>query len=251
MSKQIDEHDALQAYYRKPDVVNVYVERRTAEPFNGFLHRAQVDFISAALRERAPRRTLEIAPGPARFTTDIELPPNLVMLDASAQMLAVARQRMQSLSRPCQCLQGDAFQLPFPDHRFDFVYVLKLIRHFQLEDRQRLYAEIRRVLAPGGGFVIDGQNRRVSLPHRQEKGLDRYPIYDVLYDDLSEFTQELEHAGFTIRRTAGIARHFKLQRRLNQLRRIGLDGVGRKLIELVEHVPGGLPSTWMVFAEAR
>ena len=246
----IDEVDALQAYYRNPDVVQAYVARRTAEPFNGFLHRAQVSFLNGALRECAPRRALEIAPGPARFTTDIELPTRLTLLDASAEMLALARQRLQARSRACECLQGDAFRLPFADGAFDFVYVLKLIRHFQLADRERLYGEIRRVLGPGGAFVLDAQNRAVSLPHRVARGLDRYPIYDVLYE-LPELIAELERAGFAVRRTAGIAHHFALQRRLNRLRRVGLHAAARRLIALAEHLPGGVPSTWMVLAEVR
>lgn len=250
MSKPIDESEALQAYYRDPDVVHAYVRRRTAEPFNGFLHRAQVTFLNAALRDCAPRRALEIAPGPARLTTDIDLPRNLVMLDASAEMLAVARTRMRARYRPCQCLQGDAFRLPFADGRFDFVYVLKLIRHFQRADRERLYREIRRVLAADGAFVLDAQNRSVSLPHRAQKGLERYPIFDVLYE-LPELIEELERAGFAVRRTEGIAHHFHLQRTLNRLRRVGLHGAARRLIELVERIPGGAPSTWMVLAQVR
>ena len=86
----------------------------------------------------------------------------------------------------------------------------------------RLYAEIQRVLGPGGALVMDGQNRAVSLPHRQAKGVDRYRIYDVLYD-APELVHELEGAGFTVCRMGGIARHFGTQRQLNRcLHRVGM-----------------------------
>lgn len=248
--KPLDQSADLQAYYRDPAVVNAYLERRTAQPFNGFLHRSQVRFLNDALRERRPQRALEIAPGPARLTAELDPAPPLVVLDASAQMLAVARQRLQVREQPCAFLQGDAFRLPFADHSFDFVYVLKLIRHFQAADRMRLYAEIRRVLDPAGALVLDAQNRAVSLPHREQKGVEHYRIYDVLYD-FPELVRELEVAGFAIRRVDGIARHFPMQRRLNQLRHLGLGHMARRLIRFVEHLPGGVPSTWMVLAEVR
>lgn len=247
--KPLDQPQDLQAYYRDQDVVDTYLDRRTAQPFNGFLHASQVAFINAALRERRPSRVLEIAPGPGRLTADVD-PLPIVALDSSAAMLSVARQRLRAKNRQCDLLQGDAFRLPFATGSFDFVYSLKLIRHFQIADRMRLYGEIRRVLAPGGMFVLDGQNRAVSLPHRMAKGVDSYRIYDVLYD-APELTDELERAGFGVRRMGGIARHFRVQRHLNRLRRVGLGGVARGLIDLIERLPGGAPSTWMVLAEVR
>lgn len=247
--KPLDQPHDLQAYYRDPHVVDTYLDRRTAQPFNGFLHASQVAFINGALRERRPSRVLEIAPGPGRLTADVD-PLPIVALDASAAMLSVARERLRAKNRPCVLLQGDAFRLPFAAASFDFVYSLKLIRHFQIEDRLRLYGEIRRVLAPDGVFVLDVQNRAVSLPHRLAKGVDSYRIYDVLYD-APELTRELETAGFGVRRMGGIARHFGVQRYLNRLRRIGLSGVARRLISVIERLPGGAPSTWMVLAEVR
>lgn len=248
--KPLDQSADLQAYYRDPEIARTYLTRRTAQPFNGFLHGAQVACLNAALRERQPGRLLEIAPGPARLTAELEAGPQLVVLDASAAMLSLARERLRARQRACTFLQGDAFRLPFADGRFDFVFTLKLIRHFQLADRMRLYAEIRRVLGRGGAFALDAQNRAVSLPHRLKRGVERYRIYDVLYD-LPELIAELEDAGFRIRRVDGIARHFRLQRTMNRLRHVGLATAARRAIGLVERLPGGSPSTWMVLAEVR
>ncbi len=247
--KPLDQPDDLQAYYRDTDVVDEYLVKRTAQPFNGFLHASQVAFLNEVLRERRPSRVLEIAPGPGRLTADLD-PLPIIALDTSAAMLSMARERLRARNRPCVLLQGDAFRLPFAAGSFDFVYSLKLIRHFQVEDRMRLYGEIRRVLGPGGAFVLDAQNRAVSLPHRVAQGMDSYRIYDVLYD-APEVTSELETAGFGVCRMDGIARHFVLQRYLNRLRRLGLTGAARRLISLIERLPGGAPSTWMVLAEVR
>lgn len=249
MTRLLDQHDELQAYYRDDRVVDVYIERRTAQPFNGHLHASQVRFLNQVLRDRRPRRLLEIAPGPARLTAELETDCPVVALDASAQMLAVARRRLRARARRCALLQGDAFQLPFADGTFDFIFSLKLIRHFQLDDRRRLYAEIRRVLAPGGGFVLDAQNRGVSLPHRQAKGVESYRIHDVLYEG-TELVDELAGSGFRVVRMDGMLRHFAVQRALNRLRRVGLASPARLAIALIDRIPGGTPSTWMVLNEA-
>ena len=82
---------------------------------------------------------------------------------------------------------------------------------------------MRRTLRPGGALVIDAQNRAVSLPHRQRKGLDRYPVFDALYAH-EELVGEIEAAGFRLAHTAGLIRHFGLQSRLNRLRHHGLSG---------------------------
>jgi ubiquinone/menaquinone biosynthesis C-methylase UbiE len=144
--------------------------------------------------------------------------------------------------------RGDAFRLPFSDGTFDFVYTLKFVRHFQLEDRRRLYTEIRRVMTPNGVFVLDAQNRAISLPHRQRKGIDTYRIYDVLYDR-EELLAELEGEGFRVARISGMVNHFRVQQSLNRLRRLGLASVARLLIEAIENLPTKNPSTWMLLNE--
>jgi hypothetical protein len=63
----------IQAYYRDAAVVRAYIERRTAQPLNGLLHRRQVTFLNDILRERQPARVLEVAPAPARLTAELDL----------------------------------------------------------------------------------------------------------------------------------------------------------------------------------
>jgi ubiquinone/menaquinone biosynthesis C-methylase UbiE len=224
------------------------LRRRTAQPLNGLLHRSQVAFLNRAIRERQPKRVLEIAPGPARLTAELEYRGPGVAIDASPAMLATARSRLRRCGMDWLISRGDAFCLPFREDAFDFVYTLKFVRHFQLQDRRRLYAEIRRVLTPNGVFVLDAQNRAISLPHRQRKGLDTYRIYDVLYDR-EELVAELESAGFRVARITGMINHFRAQQGLNRLRRIGLAGVARSLIGAIERVPTRNPSTWMLLNE--
>jgi ubiquinone/menaquinone biosynthesis C-methylase UbiE len=247
--KPVDQPEGLRAYYRKHDVVAQYLRRRTAQPLNGYLHAAQVRFLNDVIRQRAPRQILEIAPGPARLTAELDFNGRGVAIDTSPAMLAAARERLRERGREWTLMRSDAFALPFSDACFDTVYTFKFIRHFAAADRHRLYAEIRRVLAPRGAFLLDAQNRAVSLPHRRRKGLERYPIYDVLYD-LDELSAEIKEAGFEVRRIEGVLYHFPLQARLNRLRRVGLGQAARLLIALLDQVPGRTPSTWMVLSES-
>lgn len=240
--------EEIQAYYRDPAVVGAYIERRTAQPLNGVLHRCQVRFLNRVLGERRPRRVLEVAPGPARLTAELAGVREGIAVDGSPEMLAAARCRLAQAGVPWLVVRGDAFALPVADASVDLALAIRFVRRFSPDVRPRLYAEIRRTLSPGGAMVIDAQNRAVSLPHRQRKGLDRYPVFDALYDR-QELVGELEAAGFRVVRLAGMIQHFGVQSRLNRLRRIGLDALARGMIGLVEYLPGRAPSTWMVLAE--
>lgn len=243
--KPLDRQDELQKYYQDQRVVDEYLRRRTAQPLNNLLHRSQVGFLNSVLRDHKPARVLEIAPGPARLTAELDFGGSVVAMDYSPAMLRTARARLRERGRGWSVLRGDAFTLPFAPGSFDMVFTLKFVRHFQPEDRQRLYREIRRVLRPGGFFVLDGQNRAISLPHREKKGLERYPIYDVLYDR-DEMIREFEAADFRVLRVDGMVNHFALQQQLNRLRRVGLAAVASALIRAAEYVPTRNPSTWMV-----
>jgi ubiquinone/menaquinone biosynthesis C-methylase UbiE len=248
--RPLDQSEELQAFYQDREVVNSYLKRRTAQPLNGVLHRGQVAFLNRVVAERRPSRVLEIAPGPARLTAELEFAGRGLAVDASPQMLAVARDRLRGRPGEWLTARGDAFRLPVADRSVDLVYTTKFVRHFQRDDRARLYAQIRRVLRPGGAFVMDAQNRAISQPHREQKGLEKYPIYDVLYD-LPELVDELEAEQLHVTRVGGLVKHFAVQSRLNRLRHVGLTALASALVRAVELLPSGAPSTWMVLCEVR
>jgi SAM-dependent methyltransferase len=224
------------------------MRKRTTQPLNGFLHQRQVAFLNRGVATRSLGRVLEIACGPGRLTAEMENVSQGVAVDFSPSMLQVARQRTNAGSRGWEFLRSDAFVLPFRSSSFDGAYTLRFVRHFQPEDRHRLYAEIGRVLRPGGIFMLDALNREVSLPHRKARGVDSYRIYDVLYDR-DELVAELEQAGFRVVAVEGILKQFGLQRPLNRLRRVRLGALARLMIAALEKLPGDKPETWMVMCE--
>ncbi|HVM95453.1 MAG TPA: class I SAM-dependent methyltransferase [Candidatus Acidoferrales bacterium] len=245
----IDHPDDLKTYYQDRSVVDAYMHRRTAQPLNGLLHRRQVEFLNQNIAARLPRAVLEIACGPGRLTTAVHGVPFGVAVDASLPMLETARQRLNGGTDRWSFLRTDAFVLPFSDASFDVAYTLRFIRHFQAEDRQRLYREVQRILRPNGAFIVDALNRQVSLPSRVRKGLETYKIYDVLYDR-DGLVSELDGAGFRVLAVEGMLKHFPWQQRLNRLR-FRLGGLARLLIEGLEQLPGNRPSTWMVLCEKK
>lgn len=54
--------------------------------------------------------------------------------------------------------QGDATRLEFADGAFDFVYSYHVLEH--IPDHAKALAEMQRVLAKGGGYLIGTPNRR-------------------------------------------------------------------------------------------
>ena len=212
----------IQAYYRDPAVVGAYIARRTAQPFNGFLHASQVAFINRALRERHPQsragdRARAGAPDRRASTRCRWHRRRRQRRDAGAGARGVCA---RAIARAA-CCRATRSACRSPSRSFDFVCILKLRPPFP--DR-RPHAPVRRDSPRPRARRRAGDRRAES--RRQPaapsgKGVDRYRIYDALYD-APELVHELESAGFTVCRMGGIARHFGMQRQLNRLRRLGL-----------------------------
>lgn len=234
----------IKEYYQDAEVVGDYLRRRTTQPLGAIMHREQVAFLNAVIAERAPRRLLEVAPGPARLSAELRPVPMAVAAEFSPGMIATARARVRQAGLPWSFVRADAFSLPLAADTFDLAFTLRFVRHFSLEDRARLYGEFRRVLRPGGALILDAQNLAV----RDAGHVQRHAVYDELYTPES-LARELEQHGFRLARLQGVITHHHLQRRLNRLRALGLASVARALIAALERVPSRNPSTWMVLSE--
>jgi ubiquinone/menaquinone biosynthesis C-methylase UbiE len=115
---------------------------------------------------------LEVAPGPGRITRDVAPAGELVCLEYNEGMIAEGR---RCCGEHVRWVQGNAFELPFGEGEFGFAYSFRFVRHFHRADRDRLYAQLRRVLEPGGWLVMDAVNARVSAPIR-DANPEAYPI---------------------------------------------------------------------------
>jgi ubiquinone/menaquinone biosynthesis C-methylase UbiE len=242
--------DDIKSFYNNPDVVENYLERRTAQPLNSVLHERQATFLKQAIESCSVLHVLDLAPGPARLSTELNSLPLAVAMDFSPNMLDEARRRMMAQGKKWHLVQGDGYHIPFAAESFDLIYSVRFIRRFDRQQRDKLYAEIKRALRPDGFFIMDAQNRLVALPHRMSRGLEKYPIYDELFLR-HELIGELEENGFQVKQMEGMIRRCALQRWLNRLRRYGLSSLARMIIRALEHTNDRNPSTWMVLCQKR
>ena len=199
--------DDIKEAYRGDKTSGGYVTERFASELNRILHERQVDAINAVIRSIKPRRVLDIAPGPGRLTRDLDLVGMTVCLEYNEGMIEHGR---MACNGKATWIRGDGFHLPFAP-AFDLIYCFRFIRHFHHEDRKRLYAEIKRVLRPGGYFIVDAVNDSISRPLR-EAHPENYPIYDKLFRR-EELYAELTNAGFEPTELLPVQKHYDWQYR--------------------------------------
>jgi sarcosine/dimethylglycine N-methyltransferase len=107
-------------------------------------------------RIRAEHRVLDIGAGlagPARLLAST-LGCRVACLELSSDYCAgaVLLNRLTGLEGQIEVHQGSALELPFPDESFDAVWMQNV--GMNIADKRKLYAEIHRVLKPGGRFAF-------------------------------------------------------------------------------------------------
>lgn len=115
--------------------------------------------VCAALDGVAAPRVLDLACGTGDVTLRLAgmLPDALITgADLSAGMLEVARRKLGKADAPTrrriEFRQADALRMPFADGEFDAVTIAYGVRNF--ENLRAGYAEMRRVLRPGGMLCV-------------------------------------------------------------------------------------------------
>ncbi|MBN1773549.1 MAG: class I SAM-dependent methyltransferase [Deltaproteobacteria bacterium] len=143
---------------------------------------AQYDEMQRTLRDRGWIETralldagidrglaLELGPGPGylglewlRRTRETRL----VGLDISADMLARARRNAETygLTDRVEYRLGDGSRLPFEDRSFDAVFTNGSLHEWAKP--QETFAELGRVLRPGGRFLVSDLRRDMAAPVR-------------------------------------------------------------------------------------
>jgi ubiquinone/menaquinone biosynthesis C-methylase UbiE len=95
---------------------------------------------------------LEIAAGTGRNLPFYPPSVRLTMTEFTPAMLEIARQRQAELGREAELREGDAQQLDFPDESFDTVVCT--LGLCTIPDDRAAVREVRRVLRPGGRFLL-------------------------------------------------------------------------------------------------
>ncbi len=141
---------------------------------------------------------------------------SVTAVDASPEMLRVARRKAGDLASRIEFIHGDALSLPFSDGAFDGAVISFGLRN--LESLERGLAELRRVVRPGGycSNIDQGKPRRGLFNalyelhfrriapvigklvfHRGEFNSFRYlPESNRYFPDQATLTRLFEEAGF-------------------------------------------------------
>ena len=78
----------------------------------------------------------------------------VIGVDGDARALALARRKVARAGVDIALDEALATALPYADSRFDRVISSLVFHHLLEADKRRALAEIRRVLAPGGAFLL-------------------------------------------------------------------------------------------------
>jgi ubiquinone/menaquinone biosynthesis C-methylase UbiE len=136
-------------------------------------------------REPAPfGRTLEIGAGTGYFTLNLlraGLIEDAVATDISQGMLDSLSANADRLGLKVETVRAEAERLPFPDDSFDLVFGHAVLHH--LPDLDAAFAELYRVLRPGGVIAFCGEpsrygDRLASYPKRA--GIRTAPLWRAL-----------------------------------------------------------------------
>ena len=146
---------------------------------------------------RAEGEVLEIAAGTGRNLPHYPDGVRLTGIECVPAMLEVARRRAVELGRPVELRLGDAQALQFEDATFDTVVcTLSLCT---IPDDRAAMAEVRRVLRPGGRFVL---LEHVRSPVRAVRAVQRLlaPVFVRFGADhlLLEPLEHVQDEGFSI-----------------------------------------------------
>ena len=128
----------------------------------------------------APKRVLEVACGPGLSLRHLGLSSNhqLVGIDMSQKMLTTAADNIRGAGRAVGLARASAFQLPFRDATFDFVYATRFIHLFR--DKTPVVREFMRVARPGATVVVEFYTRPFHLLS-YVKQRPRIPLSEHLY----------------------------------------------------------------------
>lgn len=150
------EFDAVAAEYHDQHTASIRLSGEEPD----FFARYKIDETAKAVAVAGvePTRILDFGAGIGNSLPHLQR----AFPDADVTCLDVSRESLAQCSkraiRPARMLPYDGMHIPSEDDSFDLVFTACVFHHIDAGDHLRLLAEIRRVLAPGGRFVLFEHN---------------------------------------------------------------------------------------------
>ena len=140
-----------------------------------------------AVRELLPSGTgIEIGMGTGRFAAPLQIKRGV---EPSRAMAEVARKK------GLEVVPAVAEKLPFPEQEYDFALMVTTVCF--LDDMDLAFQEVRRVLKPGGAFVIGFVDRESALGKAYLQRKDKSLFYkDATFYSVDEILAHLKQASF-------------------------------------------------------
>jgi ubiquinone/menaquinone biosynthesis C-methylase UbiE len=151
-------------------------------------------------------------------------------IDISPKLCALAEQNNPG----AHIVVGDAEALPYPDQYFDTVCMTEVFEH--MLDFYKPLAEVRRVLKPGGTFIISVPNRDwASYDFYDQRRNHEFQPVDDHYFRFAEITGLLKEHGFHVQTYRGLDNlyYYGWKHRVEELAALVLPFLHRKMKRLV------------------
>jgi SAM-dependent methyltransferase len=143
-------------------------------------HMARYAFASRLSRNR---RVLDAGCGAGYGTAELAYAAATVTgMDISPDALAFAREHFAR--RNVFWVQGSCTDLPFRNGSHDLVVAFEVIEH--LTDWAKLIEEARRVLAPGGQFIVSTPNKSYYAESRRLSGPNPFHEHEFEYEEFQD-----------------------------------------------------------------
>jgi demethylmenaquinone methyltransferase/2-methoxy-6-polyprenyl-1,4-benzoquinol methylase len=192
----MDERDVLDAemrrYYaeRAPEYDDWYDRSgRYDEPATNAAWLREVAALERVADGFGDGALLDLACGTGRWTVRFAANPrvtSVTALDQAPAMLAQTRARLDATGRSARLVQGDAYHLPFADAAFASCFFGFFLSHVPVDEVAPFFAEVRRVLQPGGQVLVFDSHRpagraAVEVQQRPLKDGSQHRVLKVYY----------------------------------------------------------------------
>jgi SAM-dependent methyltransferase len=138
-----------------------------------------------AVRLAGGKRVLDAGCGAGYGAAELaRVAASVVGADIASDAVVFAREQYRNPNLNFE--QASCTALPHPDGSFDLVVAFELIEH--LADWRSFLQEVRRLLAPGGQFVVSTPNRLYYTESRGAQGANPFHVHEF---DFAEFRAEL------------------------------------------------------------